>query len=940
MVVTMFSSFTLSANAETTGTSGTTGDCTWTLEDTRLTISGNGGMADYSNCGPWGKNITELVIENGVTSIGAYAFYFCSKLESVTIPGSVTTIGRYAFSYCSRLKDLDIPKGVTGIGYTAFGACSALESISLPDSLTSISDSAFENCSVLSGITIPAGVTEIGECVLRQCDALTSITVAEGNPVYHASGNCLIKTAEKILVQGCNGSVIPTDGSVTVIGDSAFEYCKQLENITIPDNVTAIGFSAFYNCDSLQSLTIPKSVLSIDSYAFGACTGLTSITVEEGNPVYHASRNCLIETESKTLIQGCNQSILPTDGSITSIGDDAFSYCTNLMSITIPDGVTSIGSNAFYRCSNISTIKIPDSVTSIGSYAFWKTRYYDNTANWKNGILYIGKHLIVADRNKISSSITVKDGTLTIANNAFSSCGGITGVTLPDGLISIGARAFYDCRGMKDITIPDSVTSIGNHAFSSCANLEAITIPDSVRNIGYRAFNGTKYYDDASNWEDGVLYIGRHLVDADPEAIPSSYAVKDGTLTIAEAAFKDAVKISGITIPDSVISIREGVFGYCVALVSIDVEEGNPAYHSDGNCLIKTADKILLQGCNTSVIPTDGSVTAIGDYAFLGSIDLKQIIIPNSVTKIGYGAFGYCQGLEKITIPDSVTQIGLDVFYECSDDLVICGNAGSYAEKYAAANALTFAACEHTDSHVDGAIDATCTKEGYTGDTTCNDCGAVIYGKTIPKTTHQNKTTTTKATTSKNGSVVTKCTVCGNVESNVTIAKIATIRLSKTAFTYNGKAQKPAVTVKDSKGKALKAGSDYTVVYSAGCKAVGQYTVTVTFKGNYSGTKKLTFAIMPKGTSLSKLTAGKKQFTAGWKKQSSQTTGYQIQYSTSKNMKSAKTATISKVKTTSATVKGLKASKTYYVRIRTYKTVKGTKIYSAWSGTKNVKVKK
>ena len=242
------------------------------------------------------------------------------------------------------------------------------------------------------------------------------------------------------------------------------------------------------------------------------------------------------------------------------------------------------------------------------------------------------------------------------------------------------------------------------------------------------------------------------------------------------------------------------------------------------------------------------------------------------------------------------------------------------------------------------AVAATCTKNGSTAGTKCSVCGTVTKATTVVKAKgHSYKTTTTKATTSKNGSTVTKCTVCGNVKSTVTIAKIKSVKLSKTSLTYNGKTQKPTVTVKDNKGKTLKNGTDYTVKYSKGCKKTGQYTVTVTFKGNYSGTKTLTFKIVPKGTSVSKLSAGKKQFKVEWKKQTSQTTGYEIQYSTSSKMKNAKTVTVGKNKTTSTTVKNLKSGKKYYVRIRTYKTVKingkSVKLYSSWSSVKNIKVK-
>ncbi len=189
------------------------------------------------------------------------------------------------------------------------------------------------------------------------------------------------------------------------------------------------------------------------------------------------------------------------------------------------------------------------------------------------------------------------------------------------------------------------------------------------------------------------------------------------------------------------------------------------------------------------------------------------------------------------------------------------------------------------------------------------------------------------------------CTDCGTKQKNYTISKIEQVELSSVSYTYNGKVQKPSVTVKDSKGKALKNGTDYSVSYSSGCKNAGRYTVKVTLKGNYSGTKSLTYNINPKGTSVSKLTAAKKGFKVTWKKQATQTTGYQVQYSTTSNFKKGnKTVNITKNKTTSKSVSKLSAKKKYYVRVRTYKTVKvngkNVKLYSGWSKAKSVITKK
>ena len=191
--------------------------------------------------------------------------------------------------------------------------------------------------------------------------------------------------------------------------------------------------------EDLTDVTIPADVTSIADWAFDGCSGLTSIVVEDGNPVYHSAGNCLIETATKTLILGCKTSVIPDDGSVTSIGYSAFYGCSGLTSITIPDSVTSIGDWAFWGCTGLTSITIPDSVTSIGS-------------------------------------------------NAFRGCSGLTSITIPDSVTSIGWEAFYGCTDLTSITIPDSVTSIGREAFSGCSGLTSITIPNSVKSIGGWAF--------------------------------------------------------------------------------------------------------------------------------------------------------------------------------------------------------------------------------------------------------------------------------------------------------------------------------------------------------------------------------------------------------------------------------------------------------------------
>lgn len=203
-------------------------------------------------------------------------------------------------------------------------------------------------------------------------------------------------------------------------------------------------------------------------------------------------------------------------------------------------------------------------------------------------------------------------------------------------------------------------------------------------------------------------------------------------------------------------------------------------------------------------------------------------------------------------------------------------------------------------------------------------------------TKHNYKTTTTKATLSKNGSITKKCTVCGNVVTS-TINSPKTFKLEKSSYTYDGKTKEPTVKVYDKAGELISA-SNYTVSYKNN-KNVGKATAIITFKDNYSGNKTISFTINPKAASINKLTAKKKALSVKLNKTLKQSTGYEIQYSTSKKFKSAKKVTIKSYKTSTTTLKKLKAKKTYYVRVRTYKTVGKTKYYSNWSNYKSKKTK-
>lgn len=268
---------------------------------------------------------------------------------------------------------------------------------------------------------------------------------------------------------------------------------------------------------------------------------------------------------------------------VTAIGSYAFYGCFDVTAVTVPNSVTVIENYAFIGCSGLASITLPDSVRVIGQDAFSDTAYYNNTANRKNGVLYIGNHLINADPAVVSGAYTVKDGTKCIADNAF-----------------------FNCKNLTAVTVPDCEACIGNNAFLNCTKLNSITIPDSIALIGSDAFYNTAYYNNSANWEKGVLYIGNCLIQA-TEDVGTAYTVKGGTKSIASGAFCEIYDLSSVVIPNSVTNIGCSAFEFTL-LKSVTLGNG---------------------------------LKYVGDRAFFDCDSLKTVTIPASVTEIGNGAFGY-----------------------------------------------------------------------------------------------------------------------------------------------------------------------------------------------------------------------------------------------------------------------------------------------------------
>ena len=798
--------------------------------------------------------------------------------------------------------------------------------------------------------------------------AVMLVSTVRGVPVKAAAGDLIfgdysyVVEAEKAVITGYHGTeahvTLPTvlDG-YTVTSLRSFMNDTVVE-LTIPEGITNVESSAVWNCANLTTIRVPASVTSLQSN-YGYCPNIQQIIVADENTDY-CSVDGALYYEDMSVFLYCptaksGEFVIP-EGVQRSV-NSLFAGCTQITRISIPSTFTNFNGGAFEGCISLLEFTVAEGNTRFSAqdgvlYNSDKTKLIKYPCG-KTGDFMIPATVIEADYSAFESCNNIQKLTVEEGNTAFRAEDNFlydynktallyipkdyTGVLyIPEGVEGIETYAMQGCEGITELYVPASTTWFGDVSYAS--NLKNIYVDEA--NPEYMDVDGVLCY---KYVEEGVVYCS--LMFYPCGRTESVYTIPANIGGIEGYSFMGNTYLEQLIIPDTVAYMAE-----------YSMEENywyDPLFAAEENDIVLVITPNSEAEAYVKYFEEEGMEyygRAYYRYCYGHSYD-SQVTTAPTCTETGVRTYtcttetckftytepepaaGHKYDGGKITTEPTCEKVGVKT-YSC----VNTGCTHSYTESLKAVG--------HTYDKGKVTTEPTCTAKGVKTYTCINSNCGHTYTEVIPQKEHSYVTAKTKATTGKNGSIVVSCEGCGHEKSKTVISRVKSVKLSTTNYTYSGKKKSPSVTVKDSSGKKLKKNTDYTVSYGKGRKNVGKYTVTVKLKGNYSGTVKKTFTIKPKGTSLTKVTAKKKGFKVTWKKQSSQVSGYEIQYSTSSKFtkKTTKTVKVKSYKTTSKSISKLKAKKKYYVRIRTYKTVKingkSANLYSGWSKVKKITTKK
>ena len=789
----------------------------------------------------------EYVMPNTVETIAPGAFEYCKNLTSVTVSDKVTEIVYKSFYGCEKLSTVTLPVSVKKIGEKAF-SYSGVKTIDL-SSIVDIEDRAFYNTSV-EKVNFSDSLTKIGSEAFSNCEELTDVKFGNG---------------------------------LTVISEYAFFRCTALKNVTLPKTLKEIQPFAFYYCTALEKIVIPASTQEIKAGAFGS-SGLKSITVN--------SKDTVINYDS---FSNCQTDEISVEGKVRFTGSPAYKDGNTII---YPDSVTNIVYGEFRNdaYNSMTVLKIPTSVKHIGAHAFDGVKLNDVN----NGSTYIGDALIYGTRDAVSGVYSLRSGTRIIADCAFERSP-VKNLSLPEGLEVIGTDAL---NGISIASVPSTLKYINKYAFYN-TKIDKLNIPASLTEIEDYAFFGL---------ETNKLTVDKNNPD---------YAIKDDILyskDFTELVYCPTYKTGEVIIPNTVKTIRAGAFIGCNKLTSIYIPSS--VANIDGDLLGNPLDVyVRYDDSSRHEISYNTSVPTL--YVKKGSA-AEEYAKANALPFEWISGQNHTHALLKISAKKATcTASGNNEYWCCS----ICDEVfkDSAAKTKTTVEAQTLAKLNHSYT---GAVKANnngthsfkcvngCNKYGNAvncsgGTATCTQKAVCSFCKAEYGNVsgHTYQTVTTKATLTKNGETEEKCSLCGDVKTTATIYYPKTFKLSAKSAVYTGKYIKPTVTVKDSNGNKISS-SNYTVKYSDN-KNVGTAKVTITFKGNYSGTKTISFTIKPKQvTGLKASSVKKTSIKLSWSK----VTGakyYKVEQSTD----GKKWKTLCTTGKTSYTVSKLTAGKKYQYRV-------------------------